>query len=110
MSKPFRSTRDVIIRTENFAQATKFYESVLGLPPTRHGNALVGFETGDICLYVERGEQHGPVFEFLVDDVAEAKRQLLSSGCVVVEEGGSPPHCYVRDPYGLVFNIGQGAV
>jgi len=107
MSKAFKSSRDVIIRTEKFAQATAFYESVLGFPATRHGESLVGFETGEFCLYVEKGESHGPVFEFLVQDIAAAKRKLLSSGCVVVEENASVPRCYIRDPFGVVFNIGQ---
>jgi catechol 2,3-dioxygenase-like lactoylglutathione lyase family enzyme len=107
MSNSFRSSRDVIIRTKNFAEAIRFYETVLGLSATRHSDSLVGFETGEFCLYVEKGEPpHGPVFEYLVDDVVEAKRKLLSAGCALVEEGGSVPHCYMRDPYGVVFNIG----
>jgi catechol 2,3-dioxygenase-like lactoylglutathione lyase family enzyme len=107
MSRAFTSSRDVIIRTENFAQAVKYYESALGLSATRHGDSLVGFETGEFCLYVEKGESHGPVFEFLVDDVAAVKRELVAAGCALVEEDASVPRCYLRDPYGLVFNIGQ---
>jgi catechol 2,3-dioxygenase-like lactoylglutathione lyase family enzyme len=107
VTNTFRSSRDVIIRTENFADAATFYETVLGFPPTRHSNTLIGFETGSFCLYVEKGTRHGPVFEFLVKDVGEAKRRLLSAGCVVVEEDPSVPRCYIRDPYGVIFNIGQ---
>jgi catechol 2,3-dioxygenase-like lactoylglutathione lyase family enzyme len=32
MSIHYRASRDVIIRTEEFAAATQFYENVLGLP------------------------------------------------------------------------------
>jgi hypothetical protein len=67
----------------------------------------MGFETGAFCLYVEKGEAHGPVFEFLVPDVQQAKRRLLAAGCTVQEENPSIPRCYLRDPYGVVFNIGQ---
>jgi predicted enzyme related to lactoylglutathione lyase len=103
----FRSSRDVIIRTDAWAKATKFYGSVLGLPVTHRSKTLVGFETGAFCLYVEKGDGHGPVFEFLVPDIQAAKRRLVAAGCTVLEENPSIPRCYIRDPYGLVFNIGQ---
>jgi predicted enzyme related to lactoylglutathione lyase len=107
MKKTFQSTRDVIIRTESWAEATKFYKSVLGLPVTLRSKTMMGFETGEFCLYVEKGPEHGPIFEFLVPDVQAAKRKLVAAGCTIVEENESIPRCYIRDPYGLVFNIGQ---
>jgi catechol 2,3-dioxygenase-like lactoylglutathione lyase family enzyme len=105
----FRSGRDVIIRTDAWAKAIEFYGSVLGLPVTHQSPALTGFEAGSFCLYVEKGKAHGPVFEFFVQDVKEAKARLLAAGCTVQEEDPSVPRCYIRDPYGLVFNIAQAS-
>jgi predicted enzyme related to lactoylglutathione lyase len=107
MKRKFQASRDVIIRTKSIAEAAKFYGSVLGLPVTQHSETLMGFETGSFCLYVEKGKKHGPVFEFLVPDVQAAKRKLIGAGCTVLEENPSVPRCYIRDPYGVVFNIGQ---
>ena len=107
MPIPFRASRDVIIRTENFAAAARFYESVLGLKRFLDGEALAGFEAGAFRLYVEHGPAHGPVFDFLVSDMQAAKSALLSAGCAVIEEDPAVPRCYIRDPYGLVFNIEQ---
>jgi catechol 2,3-dioxygenase-like lactoylglutathione lyase family enzyme len=106
MPDSFQSTRDVIIRTGKWAEATAFYGSVLGLPLAYQDKTMVGFETGSFRLYVEQGPEHGPVFEFLVPDVDAAKRRLLAAGCTIVEEDPSLPRCYIRDPFGLVFNIG----
>jgi predicted enzyme related to lactoylglutathione lyase len=103
----FQSTRDFIIRTEKWTEAAKFYGSVLGLPVTMRSKTMMGFETGAFCLYVEKGKEHGPVFEFLVPDVQAAKRKLVAAGCTVLEEDASLPRCYIQDPYGVVFNIGQ---
>jgi predicted enzyme related to lactoylglutathione lyase len=47
------------------------------------------------------------VIEFLVPDVEAEKRRLIAAGCTVQEENASIPRCYIRDPYGVVFNIGQ---
>jgi predicted enzyme related to lactoylglutathione lyase len=107
MSDTFKASRDIIVRTENWSEALKFYGSVLGLPITEKGETIVSFETGSFCLYVEQGKEHGPVFEFLVPDIEAAKRQLISAGCTVTEENPKVPRCYIRDPYGMVFNIGQ---
>lgn len=110
MTSSFRSGRDVIVRTEAFEEAVSFYTSVLQLPVSYRSQDLMGFETGSFCLYVERGAGHGPVFEFFVEDVAAAKSGLLSAGCALVEEDLTTPRCYIRDPWGLTFNIDHGPV
>jgi catechol 2,3-dioxygenase-like lactoylglutathione lyase family enzyme len=106
VSDAYQFSRDIIIRSDKFSAAIEFYTSVLGLPVSHRGLNIVGFETGPLELYVEKGRQHAPVFEVLVSDVATAKAKLLAAGCVVVEEDAGLPRCYVRDPYGMVFNIG----
>jgi catechol 2,3-dioxygenase-like lactoylglutathione lyase family enzyme len=107
MTTDFQASRDVIIRTDHFDEATQFYESVLGLSIAYKSETLVGFDAGSFRLYVERGPRHGPVFEFLVADLQAAKQALLAAGCSIEDEDRSVPRCYIRDPHGLVFNIGQ---
>jgi catechol 2,3-dioxygenase-like lactoylglutathione lyase family enzyme len=107
MDTAFESSRDVIIRTEAWREATEFYRSALGLPIVSRSPTLVGFETGAFRLYLERGAAHGPVFEFLVADVEAAKRALVAAGCRVREEDAAIPRCYLEDPYGLAFNLGR---
>jgi predicted enzyme related to lactoylglutathione lyase len=103
----FKASRDVIIQTGNFEEAKTFYETVLGLSITYRSETLYGFEAGSFKLYVERGSPHGPVFDFLVADFQSAKKALLAAGSKIDEEDRSVPRCYIRDPYGLVFNIEQ---
>jgi len=109
MSDTFKASRDIIIRTEKWSEALRFYESVLGLPITGRSETIVGFETGAFCLYVERGKEHGPVFDFLVPDIQEAKRQLVAAGCTVIEENPKIPRCYIKTPYGMIFNVEQSS-
>ena len=107
MSNTFKASRDIIVRTENWSEALKFYGSVLGLPITHQGEAFVGFEAGSFCLCVEQGKEHGPVFDFLVSDMQDAKNRLLAAGCTIMEENPAAPRCYIRDPFGIIFNIEQ---
>jgi predicted enzyme related to lactoylglutathione lyase len=101
------SSRDVLIQSDVFNDAVSFYEAVLGLRVTHRSETLVGFETGSFCLYVEKGPSYGPVFEFYVSDLAIAKEKPVAAGCCVESEDSSIPRCYVRDPFGLIFNLAE---
>jgi catechol 2,3-dioxygenase-like lactoylglutathione lyase family enzyme len=103
------SSRDIIIRTDRWTEALRFYEAVLGFPARRLSADIVGFETGAVRLFVERGAPHGPVFDFLVDDVPATRDRLIAAGCTLIEEDPAVPRCYLRDPFGLVFNLGRSA-
>jgi hypothetical protein len=93
----FRSTRDVIVRTEVVGDAASFYEYVLGLPVSRRQDGLVGFETGAFQLFVEQGAPaHAPVFECCVVDVSATKAKLAAAGCTVIEEEARLPRCYLE--------------
>lgn len=43
--------------------------------------------------------------EVKVDSVEAAKRRLVGSGCKVVKDEPDFPRCYVRDPFGLIYNL-----
>ena len=109
MAEAFQSSRDVILRTSQWIQAREFYGNILGFNVTNETDAILRVESGAIRFFVENGEPHGPVFDFLVRDVQSAKKELLAAGCVFVEEDPSIPRCYLRDPFGLVFNLGRSA-
>jgi catechol 2,3-dioxygenase-like lactoylglutathione lyase family enzyme len=103
----FKTGGDVIIRTESFKDAVHFYENVLGLPVALRDETMLGFETGSFNLYVEKGPPHGAVFEFFVPDLEAAKQTLVAAGCRITEEDPDLPRCYIRDPFGLMFNLNE---
>ena len=105
MRKAVQSSRDVVIQTDNWTKALEFYEATLGFPVSHRSPDLVGFDTGAFTLYVEKGNWPGPVFDFLVSDVPSTKSSLLAAGCTIVGENPAIPRYYIRDPFGLVFDI-----
>jgi catechol 2,3-dioxygenase-like lactoylglutathione lyase family enzyme len=107
MKTKINSTRDVLIQTEKLDEAVRFYKTVLGLRVTHESKTLVGFETGAFQLYVDKGPAYGPVFEFCVADFKAAKKKLIAAGCRVENEDASVPRCYLRDPFGLIFNLAE---
>jgi catechol 2,3-dioxygenase-like lactoylglutathione lyase family enzyme len=105
MPNQFKSSRDVLIQSEDLAKAQHFYETVLGMQMTLDTDTMLGFEAGSLCLYVEKGPAYGPVFEFKVPDFEAAKQALLAAGCRIEKDEPAFPRCYFRDPFGLIFNV-----
>ena len=101
------SSRDVLIQTDMMDKAVDFYEKILGLKIIKQSKQLVGFETGAFCLYLNEGKPYGPVFEFFVPNLEIAKQTLIQTGCKVEIEDPNVPCCYVRDPFGLIFNLAE---
>ena len=100
-----KTGRDVICRAIDLGAVKAYYAGELGFPIVLDTDSMVGFDTGAVTLYYERGETDAPVFEFFVDNVDRAKGRLTTAGCVIVEEDASVPRVYLRDRFGLIFNI-----
>jgi hypothetical protein len=68
---------------------------------------MLGFESGGFRLFIDKGESYGPVFEFFVPSLERARKMLVENGCRIEIEDPRVPRCYVRDPFGLIFNIAE---
>jgi catechol 2,3-dioxygenase-like lactoylglutathione lyase family enzyme len=100
-----KSTNEVIFRAPDLGAVKEFYSGVLGLPIVLEKDGMIGFDTGALNFYFERGEPNGAVFEFTVEDVPHAKAELIAAGCELVEENSAVPRVYLRDGFGTVFNV-----
>ena len=96
---------DILLQAPDPAQAAKFYEEQLGFVVTGNDPEMISVHGNNINLFIERGPTLGPVFEVTVPDLAEAKRRLVENGCEIVKDEPDFPRCYVRDPFGLIYNL-----
>jgi catechol 2,3-dioxygenase-like lactoylglutathione lyase family enzyme len=103
MANPFN--RDILIQAPEPKVAAAFYVEKLGFTVTKDEPEMISLEGEKINLYIERGPPLGPVLEVRVGDVEAAKKRLLESGCVVVKDEPEFPRCYVKDPFGLTYNL-----
>lgn len=101
------SSRDVLIQTADPEAASAFYQQQMGLAVFMKEDNIIGLEAGAFRLFLERGPALGPVFEFFVDDLQSAKHELTAAGCRIEAEDPAVPKCYLRDPFGLTFNIAE---
>jgi hypothetical protein len=96
---------DVLIQAEDPKDAASWYVNNLGFEITGEESEMISPHGEHINLFIERGPALGPVFEVSVGDVEEAKLRLVKNGCEIVKDEPDFPRCYIRDPYGLIYNL-----
>lgn len=96
---------DILIQAPEPAKAAAFYVEQLGFEVTSEEPGMISLKGPRINLFIEPGPALGPVLEVTVDSVEAARRRLVKNGCVVVKDEPEFPRCYVKDPYGLIYNL-----
>jgi hypothetical protein len=96
---------DILIQAQDSTKAASFYIEQLGFAITGETPDMISLHGGHINLFIERGPALGPVLEVTVDSVEEAKRRLVKNGCEIVKDEPDFPRCYVKDPFGLIYNL-----
>jgi catechol 2,3-dioxygenase-like lactoylglutathione lyase family enzyme len=96
---------DILIQAPDPKSAAGFYVKHLGFEITDETPEMISLYGDHINLFIERGAPLGPVLEVTVDSVEEAKLRLTQNGCEIVKDEPDFPRCYVRDPFGLIYNL-----
>lgn len=96
---------DILIQSEDPKKAARFYVEHLGFEITGENSTLVSMHGPHINLFIERGPALGPVLEVSVRNVEETARMLVKNGCEIIKNEPDFPRCYVRDPFGLIYNL-----
>ncbi len=101
----YRLSKNINLETPNLEEAVQFYHEVLGLRIAEMGKDWARFDTGEVNLFITEGKSLGPITEFIVADLDKARNELMEKGCMVVTWEGKGKSCYMKDPFGFVFNL-----
>ena len=96
---------DILIQAPDPKSAASFYAGCLGFEISEETPQMISLCGPHINLFIEPGPALGPVLEVTVDSVAEARLRLVKHGCKIVKDEPDFPRCYVKDPYGLIYNL-----
>ena len=96
---------DILIQAPDPKLAASFYVQQLGFEITGEQPDMISLHGKHINLFIERGPALGPVLEVTVDSVEEAKLRLVENGCTIVKDEPDFPRCYIKDPFGLIYNL-----
>jgi catechol 2,3-dioxygenase-like lactoylglutathione lyase family enzyme len=96
---------DILIQAPDPKKAAAFYVDHLGFEITGEEPEMISLHGRHINLFIERGTALGPVLEVTVDSVEAARLRLTKIGCEVIKNEPDFPRCYIKDPFGLVYNL-----
>jgi catechol 2,3-dioxygenase-like lactoylglutathione lyase family enzyme len=96
---------DILIQAPDPKKAADFYVEHLGFEVTGEDPQMISLHGKRVNLFIERGPALGPVLEVTVDSVEAARRRLVRYGCAVIKDEPDFPRCYIRDPFGLIYNL-----
>jgi hypothetical protein len=96
---------DILIQSQDPKSAARFYVDHLGFEVTEEKPNMVSLCGEHINLFIEQGPALGPVFEVTVASVEDARQRLVKQGCKIVKDEPDFPRCYMKDPYGLIYNL-----
>jgi catechol 2,3-dioxygenase-like lactoylglutathione lyase family enzyme len=106
MIMTFRMSPNVAVRTQGFTEAVDFYTKVLGFTKRSEDAELADLDAKPLNLFVIPDDEfRGPVMELFVDDLEKAREVLVANGCEILRWRGKGQDCYVKDPFGVIFNI-----
>jgi catechol 2,3-dioxygenase-like lactoylglutathione lyase family enzyme len=96
---------DILIQAADPKKAALFYVNHLGFEITDNNPKMIGLHGKHINLFIEPGPSLGPVLEVTVENVEETKLRLVKNGCEIIKDEPGFPRCYVKDPFGLIYNL-----
>jgi catechol 2,3-dioxygenase-like lactoylglutathione lyase family enzyme len=107
MSVEFRSSREIAVEVADLARAEAFYREIMGFALVDRTREYLEFDTGVLRLFVKPAAAPlaGVVPSFDVTDAAAARRRLEAAGCTIERLSPDGRGFYVRDPFGLVYDV-----
>ena len=96
---------DILIQAPDPKKAAAFYVEHLGFEITDPNPKMIGLSGECIHLFIEPGPTLAPVLEMTVDSVEKAKVRLVKNGCEIIKDEPQFPRCYIKDPFGLIYNL-----
>jgi hypothetical protein len=97
--------KDILIQAPDPAKAAAFYVDQLGFTITDPNPGMIALHGNNINLFIEPGPPLGPVLEVTVANVQEVTSRLVQAGCEFVKHEPDFPRTYVKDPFGLIYNL-----
>jgi catechol 2,3-dioxygenase-like lactoylglutathione lyase family enzyme len=102
---PYKFSRCFAMQHPRSEELVVFYREKIGLNLVHSDTEEPEFDAAPVRLFVDNGEEQALIFELLVPDLEAARQDLVAKGCQIIRWEGRGKTCYVRDPFGFVFNV-----
>jgi catechol 2,3-dioxygenase-like lactoylglutathione lyase family enzyme len=102
---PYKFSRCIAMQHPEEKQVLEFYRDVIGLEVVEGGPDGVELNADPYRLFLDGKEPRELIMELVVPDLEEARKELVTNGCNVERWEGKGKCCYIRDPFGQLYNI-----
>lgn len=93
---------------KNVDEAQQYYESLFGFKLISKETKKIVLKNGHQFFYIiQNNSERGTVIEFEVENIEKAKSIFQNQDCEILKWDGKDGDCFVRDKYGMVFNLWQ---
>jgi predicted enzyme related to lactoylglutathione lyase len=101
----FKLSRCICLQHPAKDKIVEFYRKVFGLAVAEDKGDMAEIAGDPIRFFIDRAEPRELILEFVVDDLEAARDHLMAAGCRVIRWEGKGKTCYMRDPFGTLFNL-----
>ncbi len=102
----YEMSPNIAIYVKDLDRAKAFYIDILGFQEIPSSERWVELKSGPNSLFlIQSDTESGAVHELFVDDLETARKDLIAQGCEILRWMGKGNDCYVKDPFGVLFNI-----
>lgn len=102
----YQMSPNIAVRTEKFSEALDFYSSVFGFQNRSTDPELGDYDASPLNIFVIKDQElSGAILELFVEDLDKAREELVKNGCEVIRWRGKGQDCYIRDPFGVIYNL-----
>ena len=102
----FTLSPNIAIEMPQSEDAAAMYAKLFGVEAKQLDHSIEIQQSGRF-LYFDKGEGFRIVMEIFVADLDAARTELVSHGWTVEVWEGKGGRCYMKDPFGLYFNLWQ---
>lgn len=101
----FKLSRCICLQHPARDKIIDYYRDVLGQNIKFDSDNLAEIDGSPIRMFIDQGEPRELILEFEVEDLEAAREHLVAAGCRVIRWEGKGKPCYIRDPFGTLFNL-----
>jgi catechol 2,3-dioxygenase-like lactoylglutathione lyase family enzyme len=102
----FELSPNIAIYVSDLEKAKTFYLETLGFLEIPGVGPEIELKSGPNTLFLMEEESFlGAIHELFVDSVESARDTLVMQGGEVVRWRGRGQDCYIKDPFGVIFNL-----
>ncbi|WP_088042071.1 DUF899 family protein [Bacillus sp. EAC] len=101
---PFQLTNYVAIEVENYEEAIKFYENIIGMKVEKVFDEETKFSLNGTYFYISNSKDKNVFFEFAVDRFDEVIGKLKDEGCKITKVYNDK-NVMIADPFGMKFHL-----